>query len=870
MGHKKKGGSYSVKNKAVANKQKKYTASKFLTDKRIIYTAAFGLPFLCMLVIYALMDVFPFGDKTALVMDLNAQYADFFAYFHRVLLGDESLLYSFTKEMGGNVFGLFTYYLSSPFFLLAAFFPQSAMPEGIALITALKIGACGLTFTVFIKNAFEKCDVSTLIFSCAYALMTYSIHYSMCVMWLDAAIWLPLIILGTERVLKGGKPWLFMVAFALTLFSNYYTAYMSALFTVIYYIFRYFSGDDKKSLRDFLIKTLKMIAAGLCCVLMAGVILIPSLMDMLSGKLSSASYVADGFWNIDIFDIPKRLFIGQYDSITNRGNPNIFCGVICGVMTGVFFVQPKIKLRLKLGALIVYAILISSFFIKELDMAWHIFKYPNWFPYRYAYVFCFFSITLAFYGFSRARSGSKAVFFGGAGIYAALLLGVWSFYDSVLTNERLAALTLIFAAVYIVGLALTFFGAKRFRPYICSLLVVLTCVELVVNGYATLKGLDREHGFKSKTEYNQYVEVIGEAVDYIEEYDDGFYRMEKTFSRTDNDSMKFGYNGMTHYSSTYNRNIVDFNSDMGMLQEYICMRYLGSTLLTDSILGVKYVVSEEKVNDEYIELRRTGSGLGIYENPYALSIGFAADESALNQISYGSSWLENQDKFAQSALGESFVSRVSSAVRVDGGAGREFTAPSDGTYYLELDPKYEGNIELTVNGRSVNYEYDRSEKKIFCIGSYSRGDRVRVALDSSEDMSKAVISGVDSARFERACREKQESGSLNITDYGNTWIEGEITLEDEQILFTTIPYEDGWKVYIDGERVETENAQETFLAVRAEAGEHTVKLKYSAPGFGAGLAVSLIAVAGVLIFAFRKEALGLIVRFRAEIIGKKK
>ena len=105
-----------------------------------------------MLVIYALMDVFPFGDKTALVMDLNAQYADFFAYFHRVLLGDESQLYSFTKEMGGMCSGLFTYYLSSPFFLLAAFFPQSAMPEGIALITALKIGACGLTFTVLLKT----------------------------------------------------------------------------------------------------------------------------------------------------------------------------------------------------------------------------------------------------------------------------------------------------------------------------------------------------------------------------------------------------------------------------------------------------------------------------------------------------------------------------------------------------------------------------------------------------------------------------------------------------------------------------------------------------------------------------------------------
>lgn len=816
-------------------------------DKRIIYALSFAIPFLSMLIIYAIFGVFPFGGKTALVMDLNGQYADFFAFYHRVLTGGDSLMYSFTKEMGGNVFGLFAYYLSSPFFLLALFFPMSAMPEAIALITMLKIGCCGLAFALFINYVFKKSDISVLIFSTAYALMTYSMHYAMCVMWLDGAIWLPIILIGAERIISGKSGWCFLLAYAASLFSNYYTAYMNTLFTVIYFFYRYFSGDNKKSAKDLLIKTAKIAGLGITGVLLCTVVLYPTFLDIFNGKMASGSYVPDGFWNAEITNIARRLFPAQYDSITNNGNPNIFCGMLCGAAIGVFFLNPKIKLKTKIASLIVFAVFFTSFFIKRVDIAWHIFQYPNWYPYRYAYTFCFFSTMTAFIGFSSIDGEKRGGVIAGLCVYAALLAAVWIFDSGVLTNRALAVTGCVLAAVYIAGMIIMQYGGD-IRPYICAALLIITCGELILNGSRTISGLNGEFEYIPKDEYARTVRDIYGMTDFLKEHDNGFYRAEKTFSRTDNDAMSFGYNGMTHYSSTYNNNIVHFNNIMGMFQGYVVTSYMGSTLLTDSLLGVKYVTSEKPVNDEYTGIYAYDQ-YNVYENPYALPIGCAADRSAVNDVRYGSSAIENQRIFAQALLGGSYMSEVEANRLSD--RETEFTADTDGTYYMDLKGAWTGDIKLTVNGVPAEYRLDENEKKMFCLGNYGGGDIIHVTLSSPMPSDEMHIGVLDTAGFERACLEKQSAHSLNVTDYGHTWIEGTINLGEGELLFTSIPYEKGWTAYVDGKKTEPVPVLDgTFLAVEAGEGEHEIRLKYHVPGFIPSLSISLLTLAGILLAVY--------------------
>lgn len=804
-----------------------------------------------MTVVYAAFKVFPFGDRTVLVMDLNGQYADFFSYYHRVLTGNESLGYSFTKGLGGNVFGLFAYYISSPFFLLALIFPTSIMPEGIALVTILKIGAAGLAFAVFIYFVFKKCDLSILLFSVIYALMSYSMRYSMCVIWLDACIWLPIILLGAERVLNGKSPLIFIVSYTLLMISNYYTCYMVSLFTVIFFIYRYIARDDKKSVRDFLKKALIMFGAAAAGVLLSSFILIPSFMDILTGKLSSASYMPEGFWNTGIFNLPRRLFMGQYDSITNSGNPLIFCGMLCGLLCFVYFFNPKVKIRDKISALAVYVLIIVSFFIKKMDIAWHVFQYPNWFPYRYAFVFCFFSVFIAFMGFQKINSAKRWIYSISAVGYLLIIGSVYLFMPQIITNKTFALISIVSSVIYAVSVFALTFKNKAVTSFVCIGLILISCIELGVNGFTEISGLNKEHQYKSRCEYAQIDDECNSAAELIRPGSNELYRSEKTFKRTDNDSMSYGYNGFTHYSSTYNSAVNAFNSRMGMLQESVLCRYEGSTILTDSLLGFKKIASKALVNDFY-KIIASGDAFNVFENPAVLPIAFAVPDSVKNKPVYKSSVpLENQDEFAKSLLGRKFYN-VPSGIS-QGGGSLSFTSGGN-PVYLSLAKKYSGDIRILVNGISLPYEYkDKETKKIFYIGEFTAGDRVTITLSSSDVLSGAAIREFDIATFENAAEQVKKQG-IEITKCKGGKIEGRIKADEKNnLMFTTIPYENGWKAYIDGKEAEIISAQDTFLAVYVEPGEHNVRLVYHVPGLRLGIMLSIITLLCLLAIIYKRN-----------------
>ena len=86
----------------------------------------------------------------------------------------------------------------------------AALTGGVLVLTLLKIGLSGLTFGI-LMNYFHKNKVTNVIFALLYAMMSYNIAYSMCLMWLDAVIWLPIIILGIEKIAAGGKPYLHII-----------------------------------------------------------------------------------------------------------------------------------------------------------------------------------------------------------------------------------------------------------------------------------------------------------------------------------------------------------------------------------------------------------------------------------------------------------------------------------------------------------------------------------------------------------------------------------------------------------------------------------------------------------------------------------
>lgn len=100
-----------------------------------------------MLAVYAWYGIYPFGNRSILVADMNNQYISYFSYLKEALCGGHGFFYSFSKTLCGGMAGLTAYYLMDPWNLLMLFFPVFSLPTAVELITIWDSGnvlPCGI------------------------------------------------------------------------------------------------------------------------------------------------------------------------------------------------------------------------------------------------------------------------------------------------------------------------------------------------------------------------------------------------------------------------------------------------------------------------------------------------------------------------------------------------------------------------------------------------------------------------------------------------------------------------------------------------------------------------------------------------------
>ena len=213
--------------------------AKFVVRQPLFY--CFLAPFLIMLGIYASIGVFPFGNNSVLVLDLNGQYVYFFEALRSFIYGDASLLYSFSRALGGEFMGIYAYYLASPFSYFVALFPKSMITEALLLIILPKCGLGGLSFGYLLKVKAKINDARTVAFSLLYALSGYVVVMQHNTMWMDNVFLLPCVILGIDALIREKKYKLFVFSLAWSIMSNYYIGYMTCIFVFVYFFYSFFS-----------------------------------------------------------------------------------------------------------------------------------------------------------------------------------------------------------------------------------------------------------------------------------------------------------------------------------------------------------------------------------------------------------------------------------------------------------------------------------------------------------------------------------------------------------------------------------------------------------------------------------------------------
>ncbi len=770
----------------------------------LLYILSFLLPVAIMLAVSAKQGFYPFGDKSMLIMDMRDQYVEFFASLRYLARGDASVLYSWSCSMGGSYLGLFAYYVASPLSFLTVFFPLEQLPLAIWLLTLLKIGLCGLTFQWYARylwrreeKAFQEgkpwlAQTVLLLIAVSYALISYNMVYSLSLMWLDGVILLPVICLGVEKLLDGKKGIHYMLAIALLFISNYYIGYMAGIFTALYFLFRILCHWEKGCFKQMLLRTGHFaLCTGFAFGLSAPLIL-PLVKEFLSGKMNGQNYLPDTRTNFALADLWKKFGNGVYDSITNSGLPAIYCGLLPLLLAVLFLILPRIPWKEKLGAVLLALLLLYSFYNTKLDIAWHAFRYPNWFPYRYAFLFSFMILYMA------CRS---------------LTAMSWKWWR----KGCLAAVAVILCFV---------------------------CLDLKKNGDGLIAGLDQEFGYRSMEEYQAFLDKAYPMVKSIQEKDGGFYRMNQSFEFSKNDSMLLGYHGMTHYSSIHNQAVNDFSRKLGIAQAWYWNSGYGSTPLTDSLFSVKYLLEDSPVPSCYQPLD-SGNGASAYQNPLCLPIAYSGRIAAQPELAEGDPFA-NQNLWIQSLTGiqaPCFTPLEYSRQDTERGWSYSFVPTEGQPVYLYMRADSLGWADVYVNGNWMGNYFSNETNCNLYLGTFGQGETVTVECVPTEakNVTGVYLYQLNMDHLNQAM-DILADGGMEITSHRAAKLEGRINVGEGEGVMTSIPYDAGWKLLVDGREVKTRAYAGVWLAADVSPGEHQICLRYQAPGFRSGILAWVIAV----------------------------
>ena len=761
---------------------------------RKIKTAAllslcFLIPAALSLAVFAAMGMAPFGSKSILIMDMSGQYVEFLCG-----LKTGAVYFSWAKALGGNYIGVFAYYVSSPLSFLTLLCPNADMPIAVLFLTVLKLGLSGLTFGIFLLCRFRKTGLALVIFSMFYGLMSYSIAYFMCITWLDGVIWLPILILGTERIFEGKGFALFAVAALVSFLSTYYITYMTCIFAALYLISRIV--EEKLPRKKIFRCAWDFALGGVLAAALGSFFLLPTLESLFQGRIGALAMDYSGFFNFSPLDLLSKFLPGSYDSITNNSAPFIYCGAVPLILFVVFFCLKKIPLRGKLTAGAFALFLLLSFWLSPLDKVWHVFHYPNWFPYRYAFVFSFLVLLTAYRAYLELHFDRKLV--------------------------------------------------------LCFVLV-LCSAEMGYNAIAILRGLDKEFRFESYASYHDYKEMVAPLLDAVSRDKDGFYRTDATFERTKNEPIAFGYNGITHYSSAFNRDLNRFLSKLGFAQSYIWSSYFGSTPVTDALFDVRYILSQGEVSQDYKTVATNGTAI-LYQNPFAAPAGIAVSRETLDHFEYGENSYESQNNLIRALTGEQdscFVPvTVEKSFKTD---SFEYEFISDGQPVYASFTGTEHNGWLIVNGTYVTNLFTDETNCIHYLGTYEAGRTVTVSVYTPGDVS-AKFYALDEAAYKQAAGTLIHNG-LRDVKAGKNSLSGTVDSKEGDVLFTTIPYDSGWTAQVDGHKAEIGKFAGSLMTVTLPAGTHRVELIYTAPGLIPGIAISCCAVLALAFLLFYRRGL---------------
>ena len=786
-------------------------SSKFTLKGAAFYGACFTFSVALFVALAIAGHVYPFGDNSFLTNDLKYQYIDFFAWFRRVLLSEASLRYSFSQGLGMNTWGLYSYYLASPFNLLCALFPQDKLTLFVFVISALKLGCIHISNAWYVQKRFGLSKPAAFLLSASFTFCSWTVGNLRNPLWIDRLILLPVCAYGCYELIREQRMARLVIAMALNVMFCWYTAYISILFLCIFVLVEFvdFAAEQGFSWKLMLDRALRFAGAIVLGLLLSAWTFLPTILAMSKGGpvLALGPLLKTS---------PKSLIRGFIPGmwVNNENTPQFYCGVIMMLLAVSLLFNRTVSIKTRIATLTVTIILIGSSVLSPLEYIWCGMRVPNGFYSRTAFLLSFFALWAAGYALQALKDHPKL--------------------------------------------------CRVSRPAVILPLLALTTIELFANAHSMWNQLYVGY---SEDNNSAYVATATSTVKAIQDEDfTPFYRIDRTTTRADcvalNEGLALGYSQLSSYSSANNPQAIALLNSLGYssVGEF-STRYAESILAVDTLLGVKYAIAEQAPAGYTTMPELADAANSVYENPFALSIGIATSKDIQNCTLEGENPFEKQNDLFSKILGHKveLYTEIDAAKTADGQNAKQWSvavpAGSIGYLYINKDANAGSYwpVALTIDQRTINNEAWRFDNNIRQIAGTSDAlSQHTVSMGVAEgytDMpqdDEPVFYALNLEAFEQII-DQLKASEFVLAVFEDGKVEGEYTVENDGNLLLSVPYDNGWSVTINGAAAELMPAADKGMScLSVQKGANRIGMTYKTPGSLAGLVVSLATAAALV------------------------
>lgn len=873
---------------------------KWLKENRYILVSG-GASLFIILLVYFCYGIIPFGDGTVYRMDLYHQYGPLFSELYDRITSGESLIYSWNTGIGSSFLGNFYNYLSSPIGLIILLFGHKNTFEAVAAMIAIKAVLSSMSMSYYLKKTQKSDGFPIAAFGIMYAFCGYFIAYYWNVMWIDAMYLLPFIAIGIEKIIESGKCKTYIIALALAIYSNYYIGFMLCIFSCIYFLYYYACTSkklrDRKGLKTeketfftrlknsfFLQSGIRFALSSLSVGILLAFMLVP-LANILSASSATKGTAPTEYESyFTIFDFLANHLAALEPTIRSSGDdvlPNVYCGMLTVLLIPLYLFSKKINATEKIASVVLLAVMYFSFNINYLNFAWHGFHFPNDLPYRQSFMYSFILIVMAFKAFKHITEFSKKQILG-LGICTLAFVVIVQELGSKNVDDMTVFITIAFTVLHIIVLGLI--TSKKAQAYALSVMVICSVAAETITA-----NTDHYVANQSKTSFSSDYDDFKALQQEVSDNDDLlFYREELSDLRARMDPSWYDYNGASIFSSMAYEKVANMQKYIGLYGNKInSFTYNPQTPIYNAMFSLKYVYDKSSYVSECDYYTNVGSNdtFTAYENNYMLNLAYPVSSDLIDWNAVDClNPVEAQQELFELATGvEGVFNRIVdfeidyiNLLNVDFDSILAGNLPLN---RISSDSTSMATVQITANTTDniYIYAYSRnldtvniyspkitttmtvSDGYILDLGQHDVGDIISVELPLADDKSSASVDfiafTVDKDAFIEGY-EKLKGGQLEYTEYDETLIEGNFTADEDEFLFTTIPYDKNWNIYLDGEKVSEEDIviiSEALIGVKVDQGEHEIRFEYKISN-----SVILITISGgfailLIIFSILKK-----------------